>query len=156
MVQRPTRKSDTHRLTLKYVHIETFCALCVSLCMCTCGGCNMLQHTATYCNLLQHFSVARAQHTATGLGALQHAAICCHTLQHTATYCNTLQHFAVARAPRVCEIEKREGQEKLCGRMRLSTSGMGTVYRLYTPARTHACISHAQPHTETLTHTECE
>jgi len=62
------------------------------------SGERALQHTATYCNILQH-TVSRGvekaqQHTATYCNILQHTATYCNTLQHTATHCNTLQHTA--------------------------------------------------------------
>ena len=63
-----------------------------------------MQHTATYCNILQHtaliwayyvcihtFRWQKSTHTATHCNTLQHTATHCNTLQHTATHCNTLQ-----------------------------------------------------------------
>ena len=65
-----------------------------------------LQHTATYCNTLQHTAICyntpiclrherclqlQRQHT------LQHNATHCNTMQHTATQCNTLFHTATHR-----------------------------------------------------------
>jgi len=67
---------------------------------------NMLQHTATHCNTLQHaacteqinfrgsLSRSLSQHAATRCNTLQHAATHCNTLQHTATHCRTLQDTA--------------------------------------------------------------
>ena len=62
------------------------------------SGERALQHTATYCNILQH-TVSRGvekaqQHTATYCNTLQHTATHCNTRQHTAIHCNTRQHTA--------------------------------------------------------------
>jgi len=54
---------------------------------------NILQHTTTHCNTLQHTATqktaAAAQLPARGIH--QHIATYPNTLQHTATLCNTLQ-----------------------------------------------------------------
>ena len=75
---------------------------------------NLLQPSATYCNVLQHSARCSSakysqkqdlpivslvlcntlQHTATHCNTLQHTATHCNTLQHTATHCNTPQHIA--------------------------------------------------------------
>jgi len=76
---------------------------------------DVLQHTATHCNTLQHTAHCTTllpsgcpathcntlYHTATHCNTLQHTALpsgCpathCTTLYHTATHCNTLQHTA--------------------------------------------------------------
>ena len=66
---------------------------------------DILQHTATHCNTLQHTTYLAThsdvwrdfhmlRHTATHCNTLQHTAIHCNTLQHTATHCNTLRHTA--------------------------------------------------------------
>jgi len=57
--------------------------------LCKCGSARILvaQHTATYCNTLQHYCNTTAtpmQHTATHCNTLQQH---CSTLQHTATHC---------------------------------------------------------------------
>jgi len=67
----------------------------------------MLQHAATYYNVLQLFlrreqgpEVTRVLRTATvelnatHYNTLQHAATRCNLLQHAATCCNMLQHAA--------------------------------------------------------------
>ena len=48
--------------------------------------CNILQHTATHCNTLQHYTQSHCN-------TLQHTATHCNTLQHTATHRNTLQFY---------------------------------------------------------------
>jgi len=53
---------------------------------------NMLQHTATHCNALQHSHFNTLQHTAAHCNTLQHTATHCNNL--TATHCNALQRTA--------------------------------------------------------------
>ena len=73
---------------------QVYACLCVITCVITCvmnclpfvlltlQHAATLQHTATYCNILQHI----ATH-------LQHTATYCSILQHIATHCNTLQNI---------------------------------------------------------------
>jgi len=59
---------------------------------CCSAHCNMLQHTATCCNVLQHRQEPHHIHTgrlSRHCNILQHAAAYCNTLQHAATHCNT-------------------------------------------------------------------
>jgi len=59
---------------------------------------NALQHTATYCNTLQHTDVPYAmgvkRQKKKQMGDTAQRLF--NTLQHAATYCNTLQHADVS------------------------------------------------------------
>jgi len=69
--------------------------VCVRVC---CGDhsatcCNMLQHSATHCDM--HIGEVLTARAIPGGGCdqrLQHNATICNTLQHAATHCNMLQH----------------------------------------------------------------
>jgi len=82
---------------------------------------NLLQHTATHYNTLQHPATSLQHHcnsnavVSAGSGGIsayhssseyfQFTTPHCNTLQHTATHCNTLQHTATATRPSVLGAE---------------------------------------------------
>jgi len=135
--------------------------------------CNLLQHTATYCNnTLPHTATHCNSTTAASQGrqeshcraVSQHAATHCNTpqQQHTATHCNTLQHTATALRLRV-----RGGSGIVVGRCRLdgtvSSSMLPPRLRAHVHARAcehsprncHAPQQHTAPLCNTLQH-KCE
>jgi len=92
-IPKDIRQAATHYNTLQHTAINTIiryntpwakhiCTkrLCFAFMKLQCFF--VWQHTATYCNTLQHTKT------------LHHSATLCNTLQHTATHCNTLQHTA--------------------------------------------------------------
>jgi len=66
---------------------------------------NALQHTATYCNILQHTATTRCMRVRLTNSYISMSHESCiyltNELQHTATYCNILQDTATTRRMRV-------------------------------------------------------